>query len=473
VLVRLLEPADFGLVAMATTVLAMLELFGQFGFDMALIQTPEIDSRHYNTAWTFNIIVGVVTALVLLMLAVPAARFFNEPRLVLLIYFLSLSPVIQSFENVGIVAFRKELRFDMDFKMAFKKKLAGFMVVVPLAIIFRNYWALIAGTIMGRLAGVFISYRIHSYRPKFSLEARGDLFKFSKWMMISNGLFLLNSRAADFILGKVAGAKSLGIFNISYEISNLPTSEMIAPINRAVYPGYALKATNHVDLKRGYLDVIGLVGAFGMPAAFGIAATADLLVPVFLGPKWLDAIPLVCILSMYGLLVSMKSNNHYVYLAMGKPKITTQLGAIQMLFLLPTLAICSIKWGVLGAASAYLASQLAFSPVNFTFLKRILGIRAEELFRVLWRPFFSALVMLGAVRVIIRFFGSEQHDGLYLLPRLLGSSVFGAIVYFACLLSLWVLASKPAGAESRVLALFREKVVSRMGPAIKAWNWRA
>ena len=157
ILVRLLSPDDFGLVAMGMSVIAICELLGQVGLDVALIQTPGATRRHYDTAWTFSVIISAVIAFVLLIIAAPAANFYHEPRLLPILLSLALGSLISGFENIGTVAFRKELLFNKEFQFFFGKKLAAFLVTVPLAFLLRSYWALIAGIVVGRLAGVSLS----------------------------------------------------------------------------------------------------------------------------------------------------------------------------------------------------------------------------------------------------------------------------------------------------------------------------
>ena len=114
VLARVLTPADFGLVAMATALIAFVELFGSLGLDTALIQRPGATREHFDSAWTMNVLIGASVALALLLCAWPLARFYDDSRLIGLVAFLALGPLIQGCENIGVVAFRKELNFDRD-----------------------------------------------------------------------------------------------------------------------------------------------------------------------------------------------------------------------------------------------------------------------------------------------------------------------------------------------------------------------
>ena len=161
VLVRVLTPSDFGLVAMAMAVVALLELMSAFGFDSALIQRQDTARSHFDTAWTFNVIFGVCIALFLVAMAVPAAAFYREPRLEQMLPVLAIGAVVGGFENIGTVAFRKELNFRMEFIYLFIKRIAVFAVVITLALTLRSFWALIFATIAGKAMAVLISYLLH------------------------------------------------------------------------------------------------------------------------------------------------------------------------------------------------------------------------------------------------------------------------------------------------------------------------
>src|SRR5687767_1543898 len=109
ILARLLVPDDFGLVAMATAIGGILDLLGAFSFDLALIQKKDAGKNHYDTVWTFTVLFGLVCAIALVGLAIPAAIFYREPRLEAVMYALAVLYLVGGFSNVGVVDFRKEL----------------------------------------------------------------------------------------------------------------------------------------------------------------------------------------------------------------------------------------------------------------------------------------------------------------------------------------------------------------------------
>jgi O-antigen/teichoic acid export membrane protein len=457
ILARLLVPADFGVVAMATAVMAFLDLFRAFGFDLALIQNQDAQRRHYDTVWTINILFAVAMALILVVVAAPAAAFFDVPSVRLVIYCLAVATFMSGFANVGIVNFRKDLEFGKEFKYTFFRKLAGFAVTVPLAFVLRNYWALVAGIFSLRVGGIALSYALHEYRPRLSLAARREIFGFSRWLMAHNFANFFIQRSGDFILGKLAGSRALGLFNVSFEVANLPSSELVAPINRAVFPGYAKRASNLPDLKRGLLDATSVIVLLLLPAGLGLAATSGLVVPVFLGAKWLAAAPLVGVLAVRGVAAAVQTNTGYAYVALGKPQLATLMMSLQLAVLLPLLAVGAARAGAVGAVWAYLAASVVTLPVNYFIARREFALRISELAQRTWRPLVASALMLAAVWGLGKVLPPPE-TAYGQLGRLLLVALIGCAVYCSSIVVLWTLSEKPAGVERFLITYLRSKL---------------
>ena len=153
ILARLLVPADFGLVAMSMSILALVEILSTFSFDIALIQNAKSERRHYDTAWTLNVLLGLANATALLALAIPVSIFYSEPRVIAVMCIIALNCSIQGFGNIGVVAFQKDLDLQKEFRLGVTKKLVAFCVTVTVAYLLRSYWALLAGMIASSTIG--------------------------------------------------------------------------------------------------------------------------------------------------------------------------------------------------------------------------------------------------------------------------------------------------------------------------------
>jgi len=458
VLARLLVPADFGLVALATAFIAALELLAAFSFDVALIQHQNPKRIHYDTVWTIQILFAIVISCVLVLLATPIADFYEDPRLFFILVALSIGTLLKGFVNVGVVNFRKELQFDREFIFMIIPRVAGFCTTIPIAFWFRSYWALVIGILMTNLISLIGSFLMSNYRPRPSLRAYKELFNFSKWLLFNNTLYFLRHRASDFIIGKLAGPTMLGTYSIAYEISSIPTTELVAPINRAVFPGYAKMAGDLAIMRQGYLDVIGLITMFAIPAAVGIAATSELLVFVMLGEKWAAAGPLIAILSLSGAIGAMETNIGSVYMALGKPHILTALFGFYVALLIPMIIVLTSYYGALGAAWACLLAALINLPIYYGAMFRTLKLPALKFAATVWRPLVSAGVMYA---VVFNYVGGLEPklSSAGALPQLLVAVLLGILVYTATVAALWLLSSKPSGAESMVVGEFRRRLI--------------
>jgi lipopolysaccharide exporter len=451
ILARLLEPGDFGLVAMATAFLGLLMLLTSFSFDVALIQKQDADRHLYDTAWTFNVIFGVLLALTLVGTAIPLARFYNETRLEDILYVFAISTFLGGFGNIGPVAFRKDLEFHKEFYFLLAKKLMGFVVCMFLAFTLRNYWALVWGTVAGRALEVILSYRVHPYRPRFCLRGSKELFRFSIWMFFNNTIFFTHNRVADFIISKISGAHSLGVYTIAYELSNLPTTELVAPINRAVLPGYSKMAHNLDTLRQGFLDVLSMIALCSIPIGIGIALIAEPMVEVILGEKWREAIPIIQILAISGMITALQTNVGTVFIALGKPRFITLIILVHTLFIfLPLLTILLQQHQIIGVAEAYLYSNLIMLPISYFLVARIIKLTLLSILRILWRPFLACWAMISCV-IYTKEFLYLYHIDIKEL-RLIIEIATGAITYSFSIILLWFISLRPAGAEQFIFA---------------------
>ena len=467
ILARLLVPADFGLVAMATAIIAIIELLSAFNFDIALIQNQEATKAHYNTAWTLNVAMATVCAMVVAAAAFPAGAFYSDSRLGPIMLWLSLATWIRGFENVGVVAFRKELKLNREFQLLLTKRIGVFLVTISIALVTRSYWALVLGIFAGSVGGVVLSYMFHPFRPRFDLTARGELFHFSKWIVFNNVINTLASRAADLVIGKSLGPGPLGLFNLAYEIAYLPSTELSAPVNRAVYPGYAKVASDQARLAAQFLDVLGLTALFATPVAVGIAAVAPVLVPLLLGDAWREAVPLMEILALSGLLVSLRSNAGYVFLALGRSGLLAVINTVRFAVVVPSLVFGTIYFGAKGAAWTMLGASIAMVPVAHFFTHRVLHIRWTKHGSVLWRP---AVAAVGMALLVREYLGWTEHGftASSAVLALASAVVLGITAYVSFTGLLWAVSGFPQSAEARVVTAlngflggWREKALAR------------
>ncbi len=458
ILARLLEPSDYGLIALASVLVAAVELLSAFNFELWLIRRSSPGRPEYDTVWTLSVIRGVLTAAALWLVAGPMSGFYEEPRLEAVIRVIAISLLLSSMQNVGIVDFQRDLRFDRDFLFNATVKLGAFVITVSLGFLWRNYWALAAGIGSGHVLRLLLSYRMHAYRPRFCLLHWREAVSFSKWLLAGNILSFAHLRADTFILGKVAGGQILGLYNVAKEIADLATTELVVPIRRVMFPGYSKMQDDLPALSRSFVDGFGLIMLIGTPCAVGLSVSADPLIRVLLGPKWLDAIPLMQALAIYGVSMIGMANQWPALVAVGKTRLAAILLACEVAVLLPSFYLASQRYGAVGGALALGVSNLALTGAGLAVMHRVLGYRPSDLWESVWRTLVATAVMALVVVVTQQLPASRTMPAAVLLLVGIAS---GAATYVGVLLLLWKTFRPTAGPEQIVVRFVRKKFAAR------------
>ncbi|WP_299614807.1 lipopolysaccharide biosynthesis protein [Pelagibius sp.] len=466
VLARLLVPADFGLIALAMVVVAAIDVLGEFGFDLVLIQNQKAERSHYDTAWTLGLLRGLISAALIALAAAPIADLYGDPRLADIIFILALLPLLEGFHNIGVVEFRKQLTFNKEFRFRILPRLSGTVVTIVLALLWRDYWALVVGTLVGAALRLILSYVMQPYRPRLSFAAWREIMNFSKWILATSVVGFVNNRADTFAVGKFLDVATLGLFSLASQIAALTTSELMAPIVRALFPGYAKLSHDQALLKKAFVDTYAILVLVAVPVACGIGVTAELFVPILLGSKWLGAIPLIELLVVFGALRVVGGHVRPIYLAMSRPQFGTYIMLIQSVVFLPLLFLGLWQFGVVGAALAHVASQSVLTIVNIWIVRRLLSLRLRDLWLASWRSFGSCILMVAAVETLISFPPFGVTGFFEQMALLLLAVALGAFVYAASVLLLWSLSGKvERSAEAHVLSYVADSLRKRRARA--------
>ena len=462
ILARLLLPADFGLVAMAMSIIALIELATAFSFELALIQKADPAREHFDTAWTLNILIAAGGAVVTAALAFPAANFYGDPRLTMVMFAIGAAWFVSGFENVGTANFRRQMNFAAEFRLMATKRMITFAVTMAAAVTFRSYWALVIGMATGRLAGVALSYLMQPFRPRPSLSRARELFSFSGWLLVNNLAMVLISRVPHFTVGRLFGAQSLGAYTVGSEVSQMAHTELVAPINRALFPGYSRLVNDLPAFRSTCVQATAVILLIVLPVSIGIAVVAAPIVRVLLGVQWHDAVPIIQILAFSGAATAVSSNNVQVYLALGRPHDFTLVLVTRLVLLGALMLLLAGRHGVAGLAVAELLASVGSLAVGMPLLFRGLQLGALDYLASLWRPLIASCLMGLAIHVVNRAVGGADGFGGALV-ELLYSVPLGAAVYGFLLWTLWIVSGRPDSVE----ALLGQRALGMLNKAIR------
>jgi O-antigen/teichoic acid export membrane protein len=451
ILARLLLPHDFGLVGYAMAFIGILEVFFQFSFQTVLIRDQDAPRESYDTAWTLDLIKGVSLAALLLLAAPNIAAFFGEADVEAIIRWVALLPLLKGLENIGIVEFQKSLQFHREFYFNLSARLVGTVLAIVLAVMLRNYWALVAGSIARSLCRVALSYAMSAYRPRADFSKFDRVFGFSKWMLLQNILYGIVDRLPTIIIGRFHSPQAVAFFNMANELSHLASYDLAAPVRRALLPGVVKISGNAEHLAEILAASIGSIALIGLPVTVGIAVAAPMIIPVLLGENWLAIIPIIQVMAITALSYILYSNSNVVLVAMNKPHVTAYISGLQAVILVSLTLWLVPDHGAIGAAWALSLTNIVIMAVDYIIVFRLTDLTLRNVIAATWRSVASVAVM-GAIALVTMGLIGGSDDGFSRLPALAAVVAAGAVSYVLSVWLLWRISGRPPGGESYVLS---------------------
>jgi lipopolysaccharide exporter len=461
VLVRLLSPSDFGLFGLVTGASAVLDTLSQLSLQLALLRMPAPSKAHFDTAWTLGILRALLFALILTASARALANFVHDGRLVPIVLALAAITFLQSFENIyALVEYQREFRYNKLFVYQLAGKLSGFVVGLAAAFVLRNYWALVLGTAATQLCKIPFGYVMRPFRPRFQLSEWKLFFHFSKWLMVTNILWVVDGSLILFVLGRIVGPSGIGLYQIANQVGSLPASEIGAPIRDPAQAGYARVSNSPSLMRQSFLENLGLLVAVVMPLSAGIAVMAEPITHIFLGEKFAAAAPLVAYCSLFALFDAIAHFPGALYIILDRQKPLILVLAVTLAIRFPAVVVAAHLGGMNAAMATLTASAFLNMFIWNGFVPSVIDLRFGDILRVIWRTLASCGVMAAAVALMMKVFPVSPHFPAFL--RFVTIVLTGAAVQLAVQFSLWIACGRPQSPESMALNL-GTKIFRRMG----------
>jgi len=455
VLARLLVPADFGLVALGTTMLALVTAFTELSLTEALIKHQDPGSDHFSSAWTLNGTRGLIVFGLFAAAAHPAARFYEEPRLPPIMIALGLSVFINSLANPRRIVLQRNLVFWQEFVLSVSQKLAGLIAALTIAFVYHSYWALVIGSLATSLTAVIVSYCAVPFRPRITYCEARSLLSFSIWLTLGQAINMLNWRFDQLLVGKVLGRSALGLYTVGSTLSSLATREMTAPLTQTIYPGFSKLNGDRLRLRGAYQRAQALVTAVALPAGFGTAVIAEPAVRLFIGDKWLPAVGIMQALASIYALQTLGSLVEPLAMACGETR-KLFVRSTQMFFVrVPIIVAAMYIGGLTGLVYARVFTGLFAAVVNMYLVKQLLGLRVADQLKANTRALISIVVMTAGAVLLLQAMGPQ--DGTFALIRQISfTCLTAAFLYLSTMVILWRLAGAPQGPETEILSIYKK-----------------
>ena len=459
IMARLLTPEDFGLVAIASGVLAIASAITSLPLFTVLVQVDVLTKKHLDTAWTISALRGVLITVVLIIIAFPLSKIYSDPRLVYIIIALSSVMLLGGLNSPATVILTRDVQFWQDFVLQISTKSIGFVVGVSVAWWTHSYWALVGGNIAGTLIATLISFVFIKYRPAFNLSEWRLMFGFAYWLTLSQLVNTAGWQSDQLILGWRLGPNSLGQYTVGANIASIPTREATGPIVQTLFPAFSAISENSHQLKFAVDRTQGLLVAMALPLGLGFAAVAHSAVPILLGQKWLPIIPIVQALScLYGL-QTIAFPTQALAMAKRENRALFWRDIVILATGLPPVLLGLFSYGLMGAIWGRVFAGLVHTLINMEMIHRLGGSRIRDQIVHVWRSVVSGIFMVVSIVLIHSRLLPDSINPIVGLIILVGA---GAATYVAVHCSLWLSLGRPAGAEHAVFGVLNRVWVTAL-----------
>jgi len=374
ILARLLLPAQFGLFGIAGLMLELLEVLTETGINIVLVQEKRNIDDFINTAWIASIIRGILIALLIIVATPYIILFFKSPGAAALLYLMALVPLIRGFINPSEVKFQKKLEFNKEFWFRFTIFSLDTSVAISLAYITRSPVALIWGLIVGAISEVVLSFIFTKPRPKFVFEVDKlkSIVSKGKWMTGAGIFSYLFQHGDDIIVGRLLGQSPLGLYQVAYRISTLPITEVSDTIGKVTLPIYVGISEEKARLKSAYLRMLLGICILVIPFGLFLFVFAKQATLIVLGENWVEAIPVLKVLAIYGSLKAIINSCYPLLLGLGRQKQVMLITLAGILGLGLSVVPLTLKYGLIGTATSTIVGLILSAPFAFYFTKEAL-----------------------------------------------------------------------------------------------------
>ena len=423
--IRLLAPADYGLVAMLSVLFIFLGMLGEMGFGSSITQAATLDAREIRQTVGAALIVNVLICASLIAGAPAIAAFYDEPRLTDMARVAALGFIGSGLCPVYSGLLQREMRFRTSARIDIVTGIVTNVATLVIALLGHGAWALIFGSLIAnpvRVAMLFSSATTF-YWPSFDFRGSKKLWTFGGNVLVSRVVWYWSSQADILIAAKLLGKEAVGFYSVAVHLASLPMQRAAGIINGVAFAAFSKIQHDRVAVTANTRLGVRLMAFVTFPVLWGIGAVAPELVDIVIGPAWSESIlplTLVALTIPFRMIGSIVSTT---IMSMGRVDVatlTTVIGA----FVAPPMFFFGARYGIVGLSLAWLIVTPILFLLNMFRALPILGLSMSAVFTEMWRPLVISGVMFGTVEALRRVSHGLPSVPLFALLVATGAAVY-------------------------------------------------
>ena len=421
---RILSPNDYGLMAMAMVVIGFVTLVSEMGFGSALVQSVNIDSYQQRCLFGAALVVNSAVALLIVAAASAIAAFFAEPRLELLITLLCIQLPMTALTTIPEAIARRNMAFKSLSIVEMACSFVSASVTCAAALAGWEVWALASGLAsVAILRPVLLIAKFGILPPAFGYKGLESLISFGGIITLNRIVWYFFSKADTLIAGKLLGKEALGAYSVASSLSSIPMEKISSIANQVIFSTFSKLQNQKDKVADATLRTVRLICLISIPLSWGLATTAQDFIPVLLGEKWAASILPLQLLAIITPLRIVSSLTSTISIGIGMPRIDLKNTLTSVALMIPAFIIGAVYFGMEGLAYVWVIVY----PLSFLIaLNRVtpqLGLTMKSVFMAMIPAVYAGVAMVLSTQAIRNFVA------LPISASLIGQIFVGALVY--------------------------------------------
>ncbi len=401
---------------MSVAFIYITQAFVDAGFTSALIQNKENSSLTYSSVFFINLILGIIVTAIFVLTAPYIGSFYNEPRVATIIQILSLTFIINSFNQVQIAILSRNLNFKaLTIREVIASSTSGIVAIIAAFQGFGVY-ALVVQTLLAAIIRTILIWGISDWRPSFafSMGEVKKLFSFSSYVFIDRVVSQTFSKLDVILIGKVFSPATLGFYSRAVSLKDQVTLYSSSSINRVFYPVLSSLQDEKGQYERVYYKLISVVTSVSFFMTGVLLILGEPIIIGLFGSKWAPSVPLFEILVLGVCIFPLNVMMVNALMSKGKSKENFLIGLVRKLIRLIPLFI-AFYYGLIEFTIAEVLISYLVTLLNIYFLKRIVHLSVKvHLYKI-----FEGMILFLPLALIYYFFEVES-----VLSRMIMVSIF-------------------------------------------------
>lgn len=381
VLARLLTPHDYGLLAIVLVVVGLGEIFRDFGLTTASIQAPELSTGQRDNLFWINVGIGIVLTGVMYGLAWPIQQITGEPQILEMVHWLSLLFLLSGLATQHRANLARDLRFKAMAVIDVTSAGLALLVAIIAAALGAEYGALVLQQLTSGVVILVLSVIAGHWVPRWysRRDSVRELIGFGWNIVATNLLVYAGSQLDTILVGLKFGTSPLGLYTRAYQLVMTPLGQVRVPTKNVALPVLS-RVQNDRPRFDNYITSAQLLLGYGLgiPLVL-VSALSDPIVRIMLGPRWIDAIPIVALFAIAGLLTTIAFVGYWVYLSRGLGRQLFLFTIVSTLIKVICIAGGSF-FGVIGVAIGFTLAPAISWPLSLFWLSRVTDLPTARLF---------------------------------------------------------------------------------------------